>query len=72
MTHDSSYNYFLKPSKLHLVVKAERQAAAARIFEETGIPLTEEGDSCTNEAGQRHLGVAVGSAEYGVAYLDHR
>ena len=72
VTHDPSYSYFLQPFKLHLVVKAERQAAAARIFEETGIHLTEEGDSCTNEAGQRHLGVAVGSAEYVVAYLDHQ
>ena len=45
VNHGPSYGYFPKPSKTHLVVKPEHQAAAARIFEGTGIHLTEEGDS---------------------------
>ena len=72
VTNGPSYGYFPKPSKTHLVVKSERQAAAARNFERTGIHLTKEGDSHTHEAGQHHLGAAVGSAEYVAAYLDQR
>ena len=72
MTHGPSYSYFPKPSKTNLVVKGELQAAGSRIFEATGIQLTEEGDGRSQEAGQRHLGAAVSSAEYVAAYLDHR
>ena len=72
VTHGPSYGYFPKPSKTHFVVKAEFRAAAARIFEGTGIHRTEEGDRHTHEAGQRHLGATVGSAEFVAVYLDHR
>ena len=71
MTHSFSYGHIPKPSKTHLVVKAKHPAVAERIFERTVIHLTEVGDGCTHEAGQHHLGVAVGSAGYVAAYLDH-
>ena len=54
------------------IVKSEHQTEAARVFEGTGIQLTERGKDCTHKAGQRHLGAAVGSAKCVAAYLDKR
>lgn len=67
--HGPAYGYFPKASKTFIVVKPEQHAEAERIFEGTGVQLTEAGPDLLHKAGQRHLGAAVGSAEFTEAYL---
>ena len=66
------YGYFPKPSKTFLVEKPENHVAAIEEFENTGVQLTEDGESLAHKAGQRHLRAAVGSLEFVKAYLDEK
>ncbi len=70
--HGPSYGYFPKPSKTFLVVKSGQHAEAECIFAGTGVRLTEDGPDLMHKAGQRHLGAAVGSAEFVAAYLTEK
>ena len=70
--HGPAYGYFPKPSKSFLVVKPGRNANAERVFSGTGVQLTDDAPNLEYKAGQRHLGAAVGSAEYVAAYLDEK
>ena len=67
-----AYGYFPKPSKSFLVIKPGRHADAKHIFSGTGVQFTDDGPDLKHKAGQRHLGAAVGSAEFVAAYLDEK
>jgi len=54
------------------VVKPGRNTDAERVFSGTGVQLTDDAPNLNHKAGQRHLGAAVGSAEYVAAYLDEK
>ena len=70
--HGPSYGYFPKSSKSFLVTKPGHRGDAEHIFSSTGIQFTDNGQDLKHKAGQRHLGAAVGSAEYVAAYLDQK
>ena len=54
------------------MVKPGRNANAERVFSGTGVQLTDDAPNLEYKAGRRHLGAAVGSAEYVAAYLDEK
>ena len=54
------------------MTKPGHRGAAEHIFSGTGIQFTDDGQDLKHKAGQRHLGAAVGSAEYVAAYLDQK
>ena len=54
------------------MVKPGRNADAEYVFSGTGVQLTDDAPNLEHNAGQRHLGAAVGSAEYVAAYLDEK
>ena len=54
------------------MVKPSRNADAEYVFSGTGVELTDDAPNLEHNAGQRHLGAAVGSAEYVAAYLDEK
>ena len=70
--HGPTYGYFPKSSKSFLVTKPGHRGDAEHIFSSTGIQFTDNGQDLKHKAGQRHLGAAVGSAEYVAAYLDQK
>ena len=55
------YGYHPQPTKSWLIVKQEKLEEARRIFEETGIQITVEGE--------RHLGAVIGGEEYKERYI---
>ena len=54
------------------MIKPGHHADAERIFSGTGIQYTDDGQDLKHKAGKRHLGAAVGSAEFVAAYLDQK
>lgn len=70
------YGYFPKPSKCILLVKPDRLAEAQEIFKGTDVSLKIEGakDSGVeiNTTGTRHLGAAVGTHEFKIAYVNKK
>ena len=59
-------------SVIPLINKCRDTGAAEHIFSVTGIQFTDNGQDLKHKAGQRHLGAAVGSAEYVATYLDQK
>lgn len=70
--HGPAYGYFPKPSKTFLVVKPGCHADAEHIFSGTVVQITDNGPDLKHKAGKRHLGAAVGSAEFVAAYLEEK
>ena len=48
------------------------QDEAAVIFDGTGVQLTEDGPELVHKAGHRHLGAAVGTTDFVLAYLNRK
>ena len=57
---------------MFLVVKPRLREEAALIFAGTGVQLTKDVPELVHKAGHRHLGAAVGRAEFGAAYLNRQ
>ncbi len=54
------------------MIKSGRRVDAERTFSGAGVQFTDDGPDLKHKAGQRHLGAAVGSAEFAAAYLDEK
>ena len=52
------------------MVKPESWSEALQIFDVTDIQLADDGDNLAHKSGQRHLGAAVGSADFVAEYLN--
>ena len=68
-----AYGYFPKASKTYnIVMKPECRVEIERLFEDTGVQSTGDGEDLVHKAGQYHLGAAVDSAEFISTYLNEK
>ena len=76
LLHGPAYGYFPKPAKCILVTKSDQLARAKEIFKGSGVQVLTEGSKDTgieiNCEGTRHLGAAIGNADFRKCYLKRK